>query len=514
MATTVLSATLLGVQAVPVEVEVDLLNRLPAVSIVGLPASAVRESAERVRSALESSGEVFPRKRVVINLAPADLRKDGTSLDLPVALGVLAASGRIPERATARILAAGELSLDGRLRPIRGALSLAVAARDHGRTLIVPEENAREAALVPGVTVWPARTLAEVIQWLNAEEEPRIAQPPRPAPPSVGPDLADVRGQHRARAALQIAAAGGHHLLLMGPPGCGKSMLAQRLPSILPPLDFEAALETAQIHSAAGLLTDGAIHRRRPFRAPHHTVTVAGMVGDRNLRPGEIALAHNGVLFLDEASEFRRATLEALRQPLEDGKIQVSRARGTVVFPAALTLVMASNPCPCGHLGSPRPCICSDHAVAAYRRRLSGPILDRVDLHVELQPVSTAELLHGEPGEPSAVVRERVVAARERQRARGQRVPNARLDPAGLAAYAPLDEAAAALLTRAAEIHGLSARSTRRLQKVARTLADLAGRDAITTDDIAGAIAFRPVSTGPIATGPTRRPSPRPAGLH
>lgn len=489
-----LSATLFGVQAVPIEVEVDLLNRLPAVSIVGLPASAVRESAERVRSALEASDEEFPRKRVVINLAPADLRKDGTALDLPVALGVLAAQGRIPSRAAASVLAAGELSLDGRLRPVRGALSLAITAREHGRVLVVPRENAAQAAMVPGVEVWPADDLAQVVRWLTAEEEPQPASPPTPGEPPQVPDLADVRGQPRARHALEVAAAGGHHLLLMGPPGCGKSMLAQRLPSILPPLGFEDALETSQVHAAAGLLAGGGVIHHRPFRAPHHTVTVAGLVGDARLRPGEIALAHHGVLFLDEAAEFKRSALEVLRQPLEDGSLQVSRARGTVTFPAGLTLVLASNPCPCGHLGSPRPCICTDHAVASYRRRLSGPILDRIDLHVELRPVSPAELLLQPPGEPSADVRTRVVAARERQQARGQRVPNARLDPAGLDTHAALDGPARDLLLRAAEIHGLSARSTRRLHKVARTLADLAGRAQVDRQDIAGAVAFRPAT--------------------
>jgi magnesium chelatase family protein len=491
MATKVLSASLLGVEAVPIEVEVDLLARLPAVVIVGLPTSAVRESAERVRSAMEAAGEEFPRKRVVINLAPADLRKDGTALDLPMALGILTAAERIPERAAASVLAAGELALDGRLRPIRGALSLAVTARDHDRVLVVPRANAAQAAMVPGVTVWPADDLQQVVRWLCAEEEPEVAHPAPARPPPAAPDLRDVRGQHRARRALEVAAAGGHHVLLMGPPGCGKSMLAQRLPSILPPLTFEDALATSRVHSAAGLLTDGGVVEQRPFRAPHHTVTVAGLVGDRRLRPGEIALAHQGVLFLDEASEFRRTALEVLRQPLEDGALQITRAAGTIVFPAAITLVLASNPCPCGHLGSPKPCVCSETAVAAYRRRLSGPILDRIDLHVELTPVSPEELLHGVPGEPSDGVRERVVAARQRQHARGQEVANARLDPDGLQRHAPLDDRARALLLKASEVHGLSARSTRRLHKVARTLADLAGRAAIEANDVAAAVAFR-----------------------
>ncbi len=493
MATTVASAALQGIQALPVEIEVDLLRRLPAVCIVGLPASAVRESAERVRSAIEASGHDFPRKRVVINLAPADLRKEGTALDLPVALGILCAAGVIEQQALDTVLCAGELALDGRLRPIRGSLSLAMEARDAGRTLLVPADNAPQANLVPGVDVWGAHTLTEVVDWLTAAAEP--PETPAPTAPSTPCplDLADVRGQHQARRALEIAAAGAHHLLLLGPPGCGKSMLAQRLPGILPPPSFEEALETTQVHCAAGLLTGASMLPGRPFRAPHHTVTVAGLVGNRNLRPGEVALAHHGVLFLDEAAEFRRSALEVLRQPLQDGQIQVTRASGTVTWPAQLTLVLASNPCPCGHLGSNHACICSPNAIQGYRRKLSGPILDRIDLHVEMEPLSADALLDGPPGEPSAAVRERVLNAREHARSRGQDGPNARLDVRGLARHAPFSTEARRLLRDNASRMGLSARSTTRIQKVARTIADLAASPVIQVPHVVEALAYRPV---------------------
>ncbi|MEN0065025.1 MAG: YifB family Mg chelatase-like AAA ATPase [Myxococcota bacterium] len=490
MAVRVLSGALEGVEALPIEVEVDLLARLPSVCIVGLAASAVKESSERLRSALQSSGESLPRKRVVVNLAPADVKKESTALDLPMALGILAAAGRIPASALERILAVGELSLAGQLRPVRGALSLALLARRLGRTLVLPRGSASTATLVPDVQIVGADTLSDVIRWLEGAALEPI---PRPSPSRPPPllDLAEVRGQPVARRALEIAAAGGHHLLMIGPPGCGKSMLAQRLPTILPPLSFDEALETTRVHSAAGHLADGELLLDRPFRAPHHSVTVAAMVGDRSLRPGEVSLAHNGVLFLDEAPEFTRSVIEVLRQPLEDGVVRLSRARGAVTHPASITLVMAANPCPCGLRGV-AGCGCTDTAVHRYLQRLSGPILDRIDLHVSLSALTATELFEGPSGETSAVVRERVVMARQRQWDRGQRVANGQLSAEAIHRCAALTVPARALLVQGAERHGLSGRSATRVLKVARTVADLAGADTIAPEHVRDALAFRP----------------------
>lgn len=491
MPITVTGAALSGVDAIPIEVEVDLLRRLPAVTIVGLAASAVKESAERVRSALNSAGEDFPRMRVVVNLMPADVRKEGTALDLPVALGILAAAGRIPQERTSEILAAGELSLSGELRPTRGALSMALLARKLGRTLILPAQSAQVAAVVPGVRVVAARHLTEVIEWLRTGGELPPSEVPLPPAPESDLDLSEVRGQPLARKALEVAAAGAHHLLLTGPPGCGKSMLARRLPGILPPMTFSEALETTQVHCAAGLLGGPGILAARPFRAPHHTVSVPGLVGDARLRPGEVSLAHNGVLFLDEAPEFPRRCLEVLRQPLEDGIIHVRRAAGSAHYPAGLTLVMAANPCACGHHGSTSPCLCTEHEVLRYRRRLSGPILDRVDLRVHLQAVSPLALLTEPPGESSFDVRTRVIRAREQQAHRGQTVPNARLTPAELERVSMPTATATETLHGAASKLQLSGRALHRLVKVARTLADLDQVAQIDRAHITDALLFR-----------------------
>ncbi|MEZ4241606.1 MAG: YifB family Mg chelatase-like AAA ATPase [Myxococcota bacterium] len=459
-------------------------------SIVGLAASEVKESGERIRSAVEALGEEFPRKRVVVNLAPADVRKDGTALDLPIALGILAADGRVPREAVGKVLAVGEVALGGELRPVRGALSLSLLAKAEGAHAGGAARSRGGGRDVPGVEVIGADHLGEVVAWLRGELElpPEPTACRRAAPLEV--DLEEVRGQEIARRALEIAAAGAHHLLMVGPPGCGKSTPARRLPTILPPMTFTEALAATRVHSAAGILDSDVLLADRPFRSPHHSVTIAGLVGDHTLRPGEVSLAHNGVLFLDEAPEFSRAAIEVLRQPLEDGVLTLSRARGTVTYPAAVTLVMAANPCPCGMRGV-ASCRCSDGDVARYMRRLSGPILDRIDLLLELQPVTAADIVAAPTGETSATVRERVISARSRQILRGQTVPNGRLPPTALDRAVTFTGAARHALLQGAERYRLSGRATARVMRVARTIADLEGNEAVDEAELLEALAFR-----------------------
>jgi len=495
----VLGAALVGVDGVPVEVEVRISSQLPRTDIVGLPEAAVRESAARVRAAITAIGHSFPDRRVTVNLAPASLRKSGAGLDLPIAVGVLAASAAVPGERLEKLLLAGELALDGRLRPVRGALALVLAAREAGcARVVLPAANAAEGAVAPGIEVLAANGLADVAAYLVSGRGLSRARPVAVAPRAAPlPDLRDVRGQERAKRALEVVAAGGHALFLRGAPGSGKTMLARRLPGLLPPLDFEEALDVTRIHGAAGLLGGEPIARRRPFRAPHHTASPAGLLGGGNPpRPGEVSLAHRGVLFLDELPEFDRRCLEALRQVLESGEIALARARHTCVFPARVQLVAAANPCPCGWLGSgTRDCRCDELTVARYSRRISGPLLDRIDLHVGVRPVPWRELDHRHAGDDTARVRARVAAARARQAERAGECgasTNALVPDAALDTVARATPDARALLGRAVDGLGLSARAARRLLRVARTIADLRGDAETGPEAMAEALGYRP----------------------
>lgn len=486
-----------GLQAPPVTVEVHVANGLPAFSLVGLADAEVREARDRVRAALLSSGFEFPARRITVNLAPADLPKDSGRFDLPIALGLLAASGQLPALNLGDYEFAGELSLTGSLRPVRGALALALASRDADHTLILPNASGAEAALAEGAAVCVAQTLREVCAHLMGEAALPTPQKPDLSHLTHYPDLADVKGQAQPRRALEIAAAGGHALLMLGPPGTGKSMLAARLPGIMPPLTPAGALESAGILSLAGIFNPERFGER-PCRAPHHSASPAAVIGGGSLAlPGEISLASGGVLFLDELPEFDRRVLESLREPLETGEVHIARANRRARYPAAFQLVAAMNPCPCGYQGHPtRACRCTPEQVQRYRNRLSGPLLDRIDLCVEVPALSPADLAQSSPGESSASVRARVAAATHLALQR-QGCINAQLDGKALETHATPDAAGQNLLSQAAARLGLSARAYHRLLRLARSIADLSGVEQVKAAHIAEAIQFRQLFSQP-----------------